>query len=139
MCFKKPKLPELSPEEKAEQERVDRELEAARILREREANALITENKDAQTEIAYARALGQIGNRSLITGPKGGQGYMGAGAGRAAAIASAPKVTKPVTPKPSFIAPNTGPQQVNIPLNFAQAFAGYGGSLIGTGSRYGGY
>lgn len=78
MCFKKPKLPEKTPEDIE----LEEELKAARQNAKRRAAYELGEQKDLQTENAYARALGFMGNRSLIFGPKGGAGFIGAGAGR---------------------------------------------------------
>jgi hypothetical protein len=78
MCFKKAKLPEKTEEDIE----IEKELEEARLARKREIRYELREEKDAQTESAYARALGMVGNRSLISGPKGGAGYMGAATGR---------------------------------------------------------
>lgn len=80
-----------------------------RIAQQREIARGITMEKDAQTEAAYARLLGMTGNRSLITGPKGGAGYMGANSGRATGrpmVGRAPgaPIAPAVTPTPAAIA-----------------------------------
>lgn len=78
MCFKKPKLPPKTAEDIAR----EKELEEARIARKLQLERDLATEKEASTEAALARALGFVGNRSLITGPKGGAGYIGAGATR---------------------------------------------------------
>lgn len=76
MCFKKPKLPPKTPEQIA----TEKELEEAKIARKVQLERDLATEKEAATESALARALGFVGNRSLIAGPKGGAGYIGAGA-----------------------------------------------------------
>jgi hypothetical protein len=76
MCFKKPKLP---PKTQEDIER-EKELEEARLARRAQLERELAAEKEAQTEAALARALGFVGNRSLISGPKGGAGFLGAGA-----------------------------------------------------------
>jgi hypothetical protein len=71
MCFKKPKAPEPTAEDKAREKELEEELAARR----RELQHDRAEDKKEQTELAIARAAGMFGFRSLIAGPKGGSGF----------------------------------------------------------------
>lgn len=74
MCFKKPKPPEKTPEDiKAE-----KELEEMRKIRAAQLANELKDSKENRTEDAIARAMGFMGNRSLIKGGKGGAGFLGA-------------------------------------------------------------
>lgn len=103
MCFKKPKLPEKTPEDIE----LEAELKAARENRKREVSYQLGEQRDAQTNESYARALGFMGNRSLISGGKGGAGFLGAGSGRVvkanpAAASSGGGSTAPAAPSYTY-------------------------------------
>jgi hypothetical protein len=72
MCFKKPKAPaktaeELSLEQEARQERENAKLDLANQL---------AKDKQARTEDKIAQVTGGMGPRSLISGWKGGMGYL---------------------------------------------------------------
>lgn len=71
MCFKKPKMPEKSPEDIA----AEKELEEQMAARRRELAEQRRDTKEGQTEEDIARAMGLFGMRSLIAGPKGGMGF----------------------------------------------------------------
>lgn len=71
MCFKKPKPPTKSAEDKAR----ERELEEQLLARKRELAATRSEDKKERTEESIARMMGAWGLRSLIAGPKGGSGF----------------------------------------------------------------
>lgn len=73
MCFKKPKRPEKTPEDIA----AEKELEAMRKLRKAQLQEEMADAKESRTEDAVARAMGFMGNRSLIKGGKGGAGFIG--------------------------------------------------------------
>lgn len=137
MCFKKPKLPPKS----AEDIQTEEDLKAMRIAQQREIARGITMEKDAQTEAAYARLLGMTGNRSLITGPKGGAGYIGANSGRATGrpmINRAPgaPIAPAVTPTPAAVAAAVTPAVWSgwTGGNIYMAGAQVGGSLTNRGS-----
>jgi uncharacterized membrane protein YgcG len=78
MCFKKPKLPAKTPQDL----QAEKELENAQIARRVQIERDLATEKEATTESALARALGFVGNRSLIAGPKGGAGYIGGGSNK---------------------------------------------------------
>ena len=120
MCFKKPKLPPKS----AEDIQTEEDLKAMRAAQQREIAAGITEQKDFQTEAAFARIMGMTGNRSLISGPKGGAGYMGSNVGRTTG--------RPATGAP--IAPALNPSQPSAPAIMGGTYAGFSGF-----SSFGGY
>lgn len=71
MCFKKPKPPEPTAEDKAR----EKELEEQLAARRREIAESRREQKESRTEEDIARAMGLFGLRSLIAGPKGGAGF----------------------------------------------------------------
>lgn len=122
MCFKKPKLPPKTPEDIA----TEKELEEARLARQVQVARDLATEKEFSTESALARALGFVGNRSLIAGPKGGAGYLGAGSnrtrGRRRIGGRAPVV--------SLLPPSQSPSPV--------AVGGGGGGSGGGGGYYGG-
>lgn len=78
MCFKKPKLPEKT----AEDIQYEVDLKELRAIQQREIALGLSEQKNYQTEASFARAMGMVGNRSLISGSKGGSGYMNNKTGR---------------------------------------------------------
>ena len=90
MCFPKapkpPKLPELTPEEKADEElRKKEDLAARATQRELMANqkadaaAKLAKDKLYRTESDIAKQSGNYGIRSLISGSKGGSGFLPSG------------------------------------------------------------
>lgn len=126
MCFKKPTLPAKS----AEDIQTEDDLKAMRAAQQREIALGITEQKDFQTEAAFARIMGMTGNRSLIAGPKGGSGYLGNNTGRTTGKVSGGAPIAPVlTPQtPAAAAPIMDGTYAN--------FSGFSGvSLIGGGGR----
>lgn len=72
MCFKAPKAPPKTAQEIA----LEQEAQAAREQRKRDLSILATREKQKRYEDAVARSRGQWGARSLISGPKGGAGFM---------------------------------------------------------------
>lgn len=72
MCFKKPKLPTPTTEELASQA----EAKAMREAAAAEASRKIAEDKERRLEDAASRLSGGYGIRSLISGRKGGQGFL---------------------------------------------------------------
>lgn len=123
MCFKKPKLPPKS----AEDIQTEDDLKAMRAAQQREIAAGITEQKDFQTEASFARIMGMTGNRSLISGPKGGSGYLGNNTGRTTGRVSG---GAPIAPVLSPQAPVAAP----IMAGTYADFSGFSGaSLIGGG------
>lgn len=126
MCFKKPKLPPKS----AEDVQTEEDLKAMRAAQQREIALGITEQKDVQTEAAFARIMGMTGNRSLISGPKGGMGYMGNNAGRTTGRVSG---GAPIAPALSPQAPAVAPVMAGTYANFS-GFSG--ASLIGGGMDF---
>ena len=126
MCFKKPKLPTKS----AEDIQTEEDLKAMRVAQQREIAAGVTEQKDFQTEAAFARIMGMTGNRSLISGPKGGMGYLGVNVGRTNG--------RPSTGSP--IAPALKGSQPSAPAIMSGTYANFSGfsspSLIGGSSYY---
>jgi hypothetical protein len=123
MCFKKPKLPPKS----AEDIQTEEDLKAMRASQQREIALGITEQKDAQTEAAFARIMGMTGNRSLISGPKGGSGYLGNNTGR---TTGRPATGAPIAP---VLTPST-PTAAPIMAGTYASFSGFGNtSLIGGG------
>ena len=85
------------------------------------------------TEASLARALGFVGNRSLIAGPKGGAGFMGQGTGRTVVRVSTPTPAPPA----ALINPNTQPLSSGGSLGDYKL--GSGGSYSGSGKIGGGY
>ena len=68
--------PGLSPEEKAEQDRIKAEEEAARLAKEQEEKRKQAEAKEQRLEEqARQQSRGGTGSRSLLTGASGGKGY----------------------------------------------------------------
>jgi hypothetical protein len=131
MCFKKPKLPPKS----AEDIQTEEDLKAMRASQQREIALGITEQKDAQTEAAFARIMGMTGNRSLISGPKGGMGYLGNNTGRTTGRVSG---GAPIAPALTPSTPSAAPIMAGTYASFS-GFGGYGSvtgsSLIGGGGR----
>lgn len=78
MCFKKPKAPPKSQEDIE----LEKELKEQRELRKVQLAKELSEQKDERVEDLIARNAGLFGSRSLIAGPKGGAGFMGAHSGR---------------------------------------------------------
>lgn len=78
MCFKKPKLPPKTQEEIE----LEQELAAQRRERREQVAGELRLSKKQETAAALARAMGFIGNRSLIAGGRGGAGFAGAASGR---------------------------------------------------------
>jgi hypothetical protein len=111
MCFKKPKAPEKSEEEK----RAEEELAALRKQRQDQLNLEVGRLKDDETEAEIARQSGFRGNRSLIQGAKGGAGFMGKGS----------RKKQKHTPRQ-----RTGPTGPAIMGGFS-GFSGFTGSLLG--------
>lgn len=72
MCFKKPKMPAPSAEEIA----AEKELEQQRETMRAQLAATKAEAKERRTQEAIARATGRFGFRSLLSGRKGGQGFL---------------------------------------------------------------
>lgn len=125
MCFRKPKLP---PKTQEDIER-EKELEEARLARRAQVERDLASEKERSTEAALARALGFVGNRSLITGPKGGAGYMGAGATR---MRGRRRQMGAIVGPASLLPPSVSPAPT------AGGGSGGGGSGGGTGSGGGG-
>jgi hypothetical protein len=75
MCFKKPKMPEPTAEEIA----AEKELKQQREALKAQLAAEKAEAKERRTREAISRATGTYGFRSLISGRKGGQGFMSRG------------------------------------------------------------
>lgn len=129
MCFKKPKLPPKS----AEDIKTEQDLKLMREAQQKEIAANLRTEKDAQTEASYARILGMTGNRSLITGPKGGAGYMGANSGRSSgrpAPAAAGGGIAPVLPSAAAPAPAT---PTYTPPATMTTWSGFGGGSVSIG------
>ena len=84
MCFKKPKAPEKSPEDVAAEE----ELEELQKIRTAQLAREVSDQKESRTEDAIARAQGFMGNRSLLSGSRGGSGFLGRNTRSAAPIIS---------------------------------------------------
>jgi hypothetical protein len=72
MCFKKPKMPAPSAEEMAAEQELKQQRETMRA----QLAATKAEAKDRRTQEAIARATGRYGFRSLLSGRKGGQGFL---------------------------------------------------------------
>lgn len=72
MCFKKPKLPKPTAEELAS----EAEAKSMRESAAAEAARKIAEDKERRLEDAASRMSGGYGIRSLISGRKGGQGFL---------------------------------------------------------------
>jgi hypothetical protein len=122
MCFKKPRLPAKTPQDIA----TERELEEAQIARRVQIERDLAADKAATTESALARALGFVGNRSLIAGPKGGAGYIGGGSNKVRGRRRIGGLVAPV----SMIAPSASAPSL--------AGTGTGGGGGGTGGGYSG-
>lgn len=86
MCVKAPKTPPKTAEELA----LEQEAKAAREQRKRELAALAGREKQRRTEESVARARGQWGARSLISGPKGGAGFLFGGGRSGLPLITAP-------------------------------------------------
>lgn len=72
MCFKQPKLPKPTAEDLA----AEAEAKAMREAAAAEAKRKLTEEKQRRTEEGVSRAAGGYGIRSLISGRKGGEGFL---------------------------------------------------------------
>lgn len=72
MCFKKPTMPAPSAEEVA----AEKELEQQRETMRAQLAATKAEAKNRRTQEAIARSTGRFGFRSLLSGRKGGQGFL---------------------------------------------------------------
>jgi hypothetical protein len=72
MCVKAPKPTPKTAEEVA----LEQEAKSAREQRKKELSALATREKEKRFEETVARSRGQWGARSLISGPKGGAGFL---------------------------------------------------------------
>ena len=72
MCFKKPKAPKQTAAEKAAELEQQQATEAAKA----EAARRLAEEKQKRLEEGAVRASGQYGVRSLISGRKGGGGFL---------------------------------------------------------------
>lgn len=86
MCVKAPKAPPKTAEETA----LEQEAKAAREQRKRELAMLAGREKQKRTEETVARARGQWGARSLISGPKGGAGFLFGGSRSGLPLIAAP-------------------------------------------------
>lgn len=75
MCFKKPKMPAPTAEELAAEKELKQQREALKAQLASEK----AEAKERRTREAVSRATGGYGFRSLISGRKGGQGFMSRG------------------------------------------------------------
>lgn len=125
MCMKSARLPEKTEEDK----QIERELEEARLVRQRQLRGELKSEKDEMTEAALARALGFVGNRSLIFGPKGGAGFMGAGSGKLIGRNKSAPSGSPASLLPAAAAPSSAPITAGLGLPFG------GGSGGSTGPR----
>jgi hypothetical protein len=72
MCFKKPKMPAPSAEELQAEAELKQQREAMRA----ELASVKAEAKERRTQEAIAKATGRYGFRSLLSGRKGGQGFL---------------------------------------------------------------
>lgn len=72
MCFKKPKMPAPSAEELQAEAELKQQREAMRA----ELATMKAESKERRTQEAIAKATGRFGFRSLLSGRKGGQGFV---------------------------------------------------------------
>lgn len=72
MCFKQPKPPKPTAEDLA----AEAEAKAMREAAAADAQRRISEDKKRRTEEAVQRSSGGYGIRSLISGRKGGQGFL---------------------------------------------------------------
>lgn len=104
MCFKKPKLPPKT----ADEIQLEQELAAQRRQRREELAGELRLSKEQETEAALARALGFVGNRSLIAGARGGAGFMGAGSGRVVGSRSGGSGARSIRPSAPATAGGTG-------------------------------
>jgi hypothetical protein len=128
MCFKKPRLP---PKTAADLE-AEKELEDATVARKVQLERDLAMEKEEGTQSALARALGFVGNRSLITGPKGGAGYMGAGSNR---MRGRRRISGGV-PVASLLAPSQSAAVVASSPSGGGGGGGSGGSGGGAGGGY---
>lgn len=71
MCMKKPQAPAPT----AEQLALEAEQRAAREARKAELATQLAKDKAQQTDVSIAKARGLFGQRSLISGSKGGMGF----------------------------------------------------------------
>lgn len=125
MCFKKPKLPVKT----AEDIQTENDLKAMRIAQQAQIDAGITEAKDFQTEASFARLMGMTGNRSLISGPKGGSGYIGSAVGRTTGKPQGAPIAPTLTPRP--VTP------VTAPTGTYANFTGFSGASLLGGMSFG--
>jgi hypothetical protein len=72
MCFKKPKMPAASTEEV----QAEAELKQQREAMQAELATAKAESKDRRMQEAIAKSTGRFGFRSLLSGRKGGQGFV---------------------------------------------------------------
>lgn len=72
MCFKKPKMPAASTEEM----QAEAELKQQREAMQAELATVKAESKDRRMQEAIAKSTGRFGFRSLLSGRKGGQGFV---------------------------------------------------------------
>jgi len=72
MCFKKPKMPAASAEEMQAEAELKQQREAMRA----ELATAKAESKDRRMQEAIAKSTGRFGFRSLLSGRKGGQGFV---------------------------------------------------------------
>lgn len=72
MCFKKPQMPAPSAEELQAEAELKQQREAMRA----ELATMKAESKERRTQEAIAKATGRFGFRSLLSGRKGGQGFV---------------------------------------------------------------
>lgn len=74
MCFqqKMPKPPAPTPEEVAREEEQEQLVEAQKA----ESTAKLAEEKEKRTQGTIAKMTGGYGMRSLISGPRGGAGFL---------------------------------------------------------------
>jgi len=97
MCFPKAKLPPKTQEDIE----LEKDLKDQRAARKREVANELSLEKEAQTESTLMRLMGMTGNRSLITGSRGGAGFLGAGSGRVTGRGPQAKAPQPTAPAPS--------------------------------------
>lgn len=122
MCFKKPKPPPKSQEDIE----LEKELKEQRELRKVQLAKGLREEKDARVEDLIARSVGLFGARSLITGPKGGAGYMGAHSGRVTGGPRRRRASSPVSNAPPIMSGGSRG-------SYAGSSGGGGGGSIASG------
>ncbi len=131
MCFKKPALPAKT----AEDIQTEDDLKAMRAAQQREIALGITAQKDYQTEASFARIMGMVGNRSLISGPKGGAGYIGNNTGRTTGrVTGGAPIAPNIAPTQTPVAPIMGVNLGTI-ANFSGYSSGNIASVPAAGTR----